>query len=203
MITCHLLQPFQILKCAFWHNIERCIYLFNVFIYFMLLNFKRNNGRLFVMLTLVYNPLITRFNIKSVIEFQTHIFFKRWTKVFFMNLFRAIDFVSMCCCLTLLIKDFKSFNRLISWWKCNTNKRIEWFKFNIIYIVHLWIKWIYIAIVQIFRSFYLFYGVRFIPFETRLCLFTHFSQICDKNNKYLRLCTHHANLTYLCISKLC
>ena len=71
----------------------------------MLLNFKRNNGRLFVMLTLVYNPLITRFNIKSVIEFQTH-FFKRCTKVFFMNLFRAIDFVSMCCCLTLLIKRF-------------------------------------------------------------------------------------------------
>ena len=72
----------------------------------MLLNFKRNNGRLFVMLTLVYNPLITRFNIKSVIEFQTHIFSKGEQKYFFMNLFRAIDFVSMCCCLTSLIKIF-------------------------------------------------------------------------------------------------
>ena len=83
LITCHLLQPFQILKCAFWHNIERCIYLFNVFIYFMLLNFKRNNGRLFVMLTLVYNPLITRFNIRSVIEFQKHIFFQKVNKSIF------------------------------------------------------------------------------------------------------------------------
>ena len=49
----------------------------------MLLNFKRNNGRLFVMLTLVYNPLITRFNIKTVIEFQTYIFSKGTKSIFY------------------------------------------------------------------------------------------------------------------------